>query len=130
MPEPGPVVKHVADAPWTSAEPFGFPPPPEGPVCRVFGDGAEEPAGQMTILARFPAGFVEARHVHDDLDHWCVIVDGEMHVDGEVLTAGDYFYAPLGIHHGPLSYPVGCTVFTTVRGRHFAHDFDAGAASG
>jgi hypothetical protein len=120
------VIHHATDEAWTSAEPFGFPP---GPECIVYDDGSQV-AGHMTILGRFPAGFVEPRHVHEDLDHWCVIVDGEMHVDGEVLTAGDYFYAPVGEPHGPLSYPVGCTVFVTVRGSGFVHDFAPEAAAG
>jgi hypothetical protein len=122
----GLVVKHVGDEPWESAERFGFGP---GPECRVYEDGSDVP-GHMTILGRFPAGFVEPRHVHDDLDHWCVVIEGEMHVDGQVLTAGDYLYTPVGVPHGPLSYPVGCTVFVTVRGSGFVHDFDADVDAG
>jgi quercetin dioxygenase-like cupin family protein len=110
-------IKHVDDEPWGSAERFGFPP---GPECRIYSEGEN---GFMAIIGRFPPGFVEPRHVHDDVDHWCVVLDGEMHLAGEVLTRGDYFYAPVGVPHGPLEYPVGCTVFTTVRGQGFAHHF-------
>jgi uncharacterized RmlC-like cupin family protein len=58
------------------------------------------------------------------------VIEGEMHVAGEVLTAADYFYAPVGVPHGPLSYPVGCTVFVTVRGTGFVHDFDPDVDAG
>jgi hypothetical protein len=126
MADDQPIIKHVDDEPWASAERFGFGP---GPECRVYDDGTGVP-GHMTILGRFPPGFVEPRHVHDDLDHWCVVIDGEMHVGGEVLRAGDYFYAPVGVPHGPLSYPVGCTVFVTVRGTGFVHDFEATPSAG
>lgn len=121
----GPVIRHADDDAWASAEPFGFPP---GPECIVYDDGSAV-AGHMTILARLPAGFVEPRHVHEDVEHWCVIVDGEMHVADEVLTRGDYFHAPVGVPHGPLEYPVGCTVFVTVRGAGFVHDFAADVPS-
>lgn len=120
------VIKHLDDEPWASAERFGFPP---GPEARVYmeGDGVE---GHMVVVGRMPAGFVEGEHVHADVDHWCVVLEGEMHVDGQVLRPGDYLFAPRGVTHGPLSYPVGCTVFTTIVGRHFVHDFgDAGDVS-
>lgn len=112
-------IRHVDDAPWESAERFGFPP---GPQARVYGE-ASDTGGVMTMLGRLPPGFVEPEHVHENIDHWCVIVEGEMHVAGEVLRAGDYLFAPRGVPHGPLRYPVGCTVFTTVRGTAFDHDF-------
>jgi hypothetical protein len=113
------IIKHVGDEPWESAERFGFPP---GPECRVYADGARD--GFMAILGRMPAGFVEPEHVHEDVDHWCVVLEGEMHLAGEVLRPGDYFHAPAGVPHGPLEYPVGCTVVTTVRGSAFSHAFD------
>lgn len=120
-PEHGLRIERADPERWVSAEPFGFPP---GPECIVYDDGTSI-AGHMTILGRFAPGFVEPRHVHEDIDHWCVIVAGEMHLEGQVLRPGDYFHAPVGVPHGPLTYPVGCTVFVTVRGSGFAHDFDA-----
>jgi len=119
-------IRHVGDEPWQSAERFGFPP---GPECRVYGEG-EETGGVITVLGRIPAGFIEPEHVHDDVDHWCVILEGEMHLAGEILRPGDYFYAPRGVPHGPLRYPVGCTVFTSVRGADFEHEFAADAEFG
>lgn len=116
------LIKHAGDkAEWESAERFGF--PPEGPVCRVYDEG--DVSGHMAIIGEMPAGFVEPRHVHDDVDHWSVIMDGEMHLEGEVLRAGDMLYAPRGVAHGPLSYPVRCRIFTIVRGDDFVHDFDS-----
>jgi len=120
------VIKHLGDEPWESAERFGFPP---GPEARVFAEAAET-GGVLNVVGRMPAGFVEPEHVHDDVDHWCVILAGEMHVAGEVLRPGDYLFAPRGVPHGPLSYPVGCTIFTSVRGAAFDHDFGDDAEFG
>jgi mannose-6-phosphate isomerase-like protein (cupin superfamily) len=113
------IIKHVEDEPWDSAERFGFPP---GPECRVYHE-AEGPGDHIAVLGRLPAGFVEPEHVHETSDHWCVILEGEMHVEGRVLRPGDYLFAPAGVPHGPFHYPIGCTVFTSVRGRDFDHDF-------
>lgn len=115
----GLVVRHADSEQWESAERFGFPP---GVECLVFHE-AEELDGVITVIGRMTPGFVEPAHTHEDVDHWGVIVAGEMHVDGDVLRPGDYLYAPAGVEHGPFSYPVGCTIFTTVRGRSFDHDF-------
>ena len=59
---------------------------------------------------------VEPRHTHRGW-HSNLIVEGEMHVDGQVLKAGDYLFGPGDeIAHGPLSYPIGCTIFTCFYG--------------
>jgi mannose-6-phosphate isomerase-like protein (cupin superfamily) len=116
-------IRHLGDEPWESAERFGFPP---GPECRVFQE-ASETGGVLNVVGRMPAGFVEPEHVHEDIDHWCVVLEGEMHVGGEILRPGDYLFAPRGVPHGPLGYPVGCTIFTSVRGAEFAHDFGVDA---
>lgn len=117
------VIKHLDEGSWESAERFGFPP---GLEAQVFADAAET-GGVINVVGRMPAGFVEPEHSHADVDHWCVILEGEMHVAGEVLRPGDYLFAPRGVSHGPLHYPVGCTVFTSVRGAAFDHDFDPDA---
>jgi quercetin dioxygenase-like cupin family protein len=117
-------IKHVDDKPWESAERFGFPP---GPEARVYAEAAAN-GGLMMLLGRFPEGFVEPEHVHEEVDHWCVILEGEMHVAGQVLRRGDYLFAPRGVAHGPLHYPVGATVATTVRGAGFDHEFASGSA--
>jgi hypothetical protein len=116
------VIEHVDPDRWETGERFGF--PADGPRGRVYDEG--DVSGNMTMVAEMPAGFVEPEHVHDDIDHWTVVLAGEMHVAGDVLRAGDCLYAPRGVRHGPLSYPVGCRVFTLVRGRSFDHEFEQG----
>ena len=49
--------------------------------------------------------------------HSNLIVEGEMHVDGKILKPGDYLFGPGDeIAHGPLSYPLGCIIFTSFYG--------------
>jgi quercetin dioxygenase-like cupin family protein len=110
------VIHQADDAPWESTEQFGLP----GGTCRIYKDGADD--GIRGIIGTLPPGYVEPEHAHEDSDHWSVIIDGEMHVAGKVLRRGDYIYAPRGVRHGPFHYPIGCTVFTSVRGS-FKHEF-------
>lgn len=104
------VVIQADDEPWESTDRFGLP----GGMCRVYKDGAND--GVRGIIGTFPPGYVEPEHVHEDAEHWSVVIDGEMHVAGKVLTRGGYIHAPRGVRHGPLHYLVGCTIFSTVRG--------------
>ena len=106
------------DEPWEPSDAAGFP----GGMHRVYKTGEQD--GIQVMIGTLPPGFVEPEHVHEDIDHWGVIVEGEMHVDGKVLGPGSYVYAPRGVRHGPFHYPVGATIFVTVRGPgEFDHDF-------
>ena len=87
---------------------------PEGVQIKMFSHDPE--TGRRDFYVRFPAGYVEPRHTHRGW-HSNLIVEGEMHVDGQVLKAGDYLFGPGDeIAHGPLSYPIGCTIFTCFYG--------------
>jgi mannose-6-phosphate isomerase-like protein (cupin superfamily) len=112
------VIKQTGDEPWESSDSLGLP----GGKHYTYKEGDDD--GIRGIIGTFPPGYVEPEHVHDDTDHWCVIIDGEMHVDGKVLTRGDYIYAPRGVRHGPFHYPVGAMIFANVRGGDFVHHFD------
>ena len=103
------VVKHVEDHPWVPAEQFGL---PEGCEYRIFKD--DEGDGERAVMVRFPPGYLEPRHQHES-EHWGIVVDGEMHVDGHILRKGDFHHAPANIPHGPFFYPKGCIVFGTTR---------------
>jgi quercetin dioxygenase-like cupin family protein len=104
-------LKAMADEDWEPVEADYL---PEGAECRVY---KPDEGDQLTVLmCRFPAGYHEPRHVHTDMEHWGIVVEGEMHNDGQVSRTGDFFYAPVNVEHGPFSYPVGCTVFVTMRG--------------
>jgi quercetin dioxygenase-like cupin family protein len=100
----------VDDEPWVPAELFGL---PEGCEYRIFKE--DQGDGQMAIMCRFPPGYLEPRHQHES-EHWGIVVDGEMHVDGKILRRGDFHHAPANVPHGPFYYPKGCTVFGTTRG--------------
>ena len=88
---------------------------PAGVEGRVY--KPDEGDGLTVLMARFPAGYVGPRHVHHDRERWGVVVEGEMHAEGKVSGIGDYFYVPVGVEHGPFSYPNGCTVFVTMHGK-------------
>ncbi len=116
------IIKHVGDEPWVPAKEFGL---PDGCEYRIYNDKDEDEL--TTMLVRFPTGYLEPEHEHDS-DHWGVIVDGEMHVDGEILRRGDFHHAPRNVPHGPFYYPVGCTVFGTLRGPSILHEYEPAAA--
>jgi hypothetical protein len=87
---------------------------PEGVQVKMF---SHDPAtGRRDGFVRFPPGYIEPEHSHKGW-HSNLIVEGEMHVDGQVLKPGDYLFGPGDdIPHGPLSYPVGCVVFFSFHG--------------
>jgi len=103
------IVTHVDDMPWVPAERFGL---PEGCEYRILKDDTGD--GEMALMARFPAGYLEPRHQHE-VEHWGIVVEGEMHVDGHILKRGDFHHAPANEPHGPFYYPKGCIVFGTAR---------------
>lgn len=78
---------------------------------------------RIDFFVKFPPGYVEPRHTHAAA-HADLIVDGEMHVHGEVLTPGDYIYGQKR-PHGPMEFPVGCIVFCSYTGGSPSHEWDA-----
>jgi quercetin dioxygenase-like cupin family protein len=87
---------------------------PEGVQIKVFSTDPEK--GRSDMMVRFPPGYVEPRHAHGG-SHSGIIVEGEMHVEGKVLTPGDYVFGPgNNIPHGPMGYPKGCIVFASFTG--------------
>ena len=116
------VIKQVGDEPWVPATEFGL---PEGCEYRIYKGQDED---ELTVvMARFPPGYLEPRHEHDS-DHWGVVVEGEMHVDGKILRTGDFHHAPRNAPHGPFYYPKGCIVFGTLRGGSILHEWTPEAA--
>lgn len=80
---------------------------------------------RIDFFVKFPPGYVEPRHTHAAA-HADLIVDGEMHVHGEVLTSGDYIYGQK-LPHGPMEFPEGCIVFASYTGGSPSHEWDADA---
>lgn len=110
-------IGQIGDEDWAPALPLGL---PEGVKWRLYETNDE---GFQVMLVRFPPGYIEPRHTHE-AEHFDVIVDGEMHVNGRVLTSGDYLRGIPNEPHGPMAYPVGCTVFAVVRGGSINHEYD------
>jgi quercetin dioxygenase-like cupin family protein len=110
-------IAQVEAEPWAPAEPLGLPP---GVEWRHY---QSDPDGTNVILVRFPPGYVEPRHVHA-AEHFDVIIEGEMHVEGKILRRGDYLRGYANQEHGPMAYPVGCTVFAVMRGGSPVHVYE------
>lgn len=110
-------IVQLDDEPWEPALPLGLPP---GVEWRRYEDGSD---GITVHVVRFPAGYVEPRHVHQ-AEHFDVIIEGEMHVQGKILRRGDYLHGYSNQEHGPMAYPVGCTVFAVMRGGSPLHIYD------
>ena len=115
-------IAQVSDEDWAPALPLGL---PEGVNWRLYEPDHD---GSQVMLVRFPPGYVEPRHVHE-AEHLDVIVEGEMHVHGKVLKPGDYLRGIPNEPHGPMAYPVGCTVFAVVRGGSILHLYDEDSVS-
>jgi hypothetical protein len=90
---------------------------PEGVEIKPIREGYDEVSERTERFVRFPPGYIEPRHEHDHY-HCIYVLEGEMHVDGKVIKAGDYIYGGgAGNAHGPYEYPIGVTVFTCGRAK-------------
>ena len=88
---------------------------PKGGEMKIIREGHDEVSERAERFVRFPPGYVEPRHEHDHY-HSIFVLEGEMHIDGKVLTRGGYVYGGgAGNAHGPYEYPKGCTVYSCAR---------------
>lgn len=62
---------------------------------------------QYRAMVRMAAGASYPRHIHSGPEH-CFVLEGDLHVEGDVLRAGDYQVAPPGSHHGRQWTEGGC----------------------
>ena len=86
---------------------------PQGVKIKVL---SQDPfTGRMDMLASFPPGYVEPRHVHEGY-HSTVLLEGTWIVEGKVLAPGGYVYGPANVDHGPFESPGGCVVFASFHG--------------
>jgi hypothetical protein len=98
---------------------------PEGVMAKVINQNEAE--GRADMFIRFPEGYIEPEHTHEAA-HGVLILDGEMHTHGHVLTSGDYVYGQKE-PHGPMEYTsedadYGCLVFASFVGGSPAHRWD------
>jgi anti-sigma factor ChrR (cupin superfamily) len=92
----------------------------EGVQVKVLRQDADR--GQLDVLVKFPAGYVEPEHVHDS-EHSIVVLEGVQIVDGVELGTGDFCYGGRETLHGPFSYPEGCVVFASFHGTSSHHRY-------
>jgi anti-sigma factor ChrR (cupin superfamily) len=88
---------------------------PSGVKVKIIAEGRDSVSERVDKFVKFPRGYTEPRHTHGYC-HSTLVLEGEMHVAGKVLKAGDYIYAGGDEPHGPYYYPVGCTVYSVGRG--------------
>ena len=83
------VTVSAADAPW-----------------KLFAPGIErkvlfEQTGTFAFLLRLKAGAVIAAHDHASHEE-CLVVSGEIEIDGRVVKKDDFHFAPHGVRHTPI----------------------------
>jgi quercetin dioxygenase-like cupin family protein len=72
----------------------------------LFDDGST-----MSWLVRLAPGADLPEHVHEDGAEECLIVEGEMCLNGECYRAGDYMVAAPGSRHMQTRTTTGATMF-------------------
>lgn len=75
-------------------------------VKRLFVDEAND---SVTMLVKAPAGAAYPRHRHAGPEQ-CYVLQGDLHMAGTVLRAGDYQYAEPDSIHGIQYSENGCTL--------------------
>jgi mannose-6-phosphate isomerase-like protein (cupin superfamily) len=69
-------------------------------------------AGERTLLLRMEPGARHPRHLHPAGEQLYVL-EGDVDIDGQRLTAGDFLYTPPGASHAVASVN-GCLMFIVV----------------
>ena len=69
--------------------------------------------GYATLLMRVAAGTHYPPHHHSGPEE-CYVLQGDVHVGGQVLRAGDFHHAEAGSDHGELFTEGGCTFLLVV----------------
>jgi hypothetical protein len=87
---------------------------PPGVKVKIIAEGEDGVSERVDKMVKFPPGYVEPRHTHDYY-HSTLVLEGEMHVAGKILTRGGYVYGGPDEPHGPYHYPKGCTVYSAGR---------------
>ncbi len=64
----------------------------------------------VSMLVRMEPGSSYPGHVHGGREE-CLVLAGDLDVDGEAMREGDYQVAQAGSHHGLQSTRGGCTLF-------------------
>lgn len=67
-------------------------------------------SGLENFLLRIQPGAEQDPHRHES-DEVCLVLKGEVEIDGLQLTAGDYHFAPKGSVHGHASSQAGALLY-------------------
>ena len=92
----GLTVTDTAEVPWQKISRPGFPDGQEIKPLHV----NKQTGGKASIL-KFPKGFIEPRHYHTTGGHSAYILKGKMKMGDKVYGAGNFFYFPADVAHGP-----------------------------
>jgi quercetin dioxygenase-like cupin family protein len=69
----------------------------------------DPPSGRRTALMRLQPGALLPAHDHEDFEE-CLVVEGEVDLDGVSYRVGDYLVAPTRTTHNQLQSPKGALV--------------------
>jgi quercetin dioxygenase-like cupin family protein len=69
----------------------------------------DPPSGRRTVLLRLLPGAALEAHYHQDFEE-CLVLEGEVEIDGETFGVGDYFAAAAWTTHSQIPSPKGALV--------------------
>lgn len=67
-------------------------------------------ANVVADLIRMEPGSSLAGHEHPEPEE-CICLEGEVLLNGTLVRAGDFHFAPRGSPHGPIYSPTGCLLY-------------------
>ena len=85
-----------SQVPWKKVARPGF---PDGQEIKPL--HANERISGRTSILKFPTGYIEPRHYHTTGGHSAYILKGKMKMGDKVYGAGEFFYFPANVAHGP-----------------------------
>ena len=80
-----------------------------GPGATMKMLAVDPPSGRRSALLRLQPDTVFAAHAHDDLEE-CLVIEGEIDIDGVTYRPGDYVVATAGTMHPAIPSPRGALV--------------------
>ncbi|MFC7047787.1 cupin domain-containing protein [Emcibacter nanhaiensis] len=92
----GMTVVDSSQVPWKKVARPGF---PDGQEIKPL--HANERISGRTSILKFPTGYIEPRHYHTTGGHSAYILKGKMKMGDKVYGAGEFFYFPANVAHGP-----------------------------
>jgi len=60
-----------------------------------------EATGGVVVLRKFHAGVTVPAHTHPLANESVYVLEGQWEEEGQVYSAGAFFFAPKGVRHGP-----------------------------